>query len=292
MKNTSLLCGLYQVIGIVSCITLAGLTACKTHTKEEPLPVQEKSPAPPPPVKEIEPVPMEQVPKEPYVTDWRNTTWIIRDSIDTTAKTWPGYKGFHLAPDGNLMLINMDAAIGNRWQGNDNTLTLKLLKGSPDFPLEGTFHTYQIDTPGNSIEWMRLVPDAMPASNGMVFEKASIAIDIIENHWIPRNLSNSEGIRWPMGKDIHLLLLPNGMGGINAIGYGGVNRYDGPAYISTGQISINPLPITGKTGEDTNFENLFFQRLQEASHFVQVEKDMFFYKTTVPLAAFNAQLFN
>ena len=183
--------------------------------------------------------------------------------------------------------------LGNRWQGNDNTLTLKPIeRPARTFPWKGlSIHTKSTlpAIPSNGCGWF---PMPCLPSNGMVFEKASIAIDIIENHWIPRNLSNSEGIRWPMGKDIHLLLLPNGMGGINAIGYGGVNRYDGPASISTGQISINPLPITGKTGEDTNFENLFFQRLQEASHFVQVEKDMFFYKTTVPLAAFNAQLFN
>ena len=227
---------------------------------------------------------------EPLIIDWAGSTWIVRDDASKKPKTIPGYRGFHLAPDGRLLLINHDIGIGDRWNSKDNQLYLKMIDKDTIPDMEGSFYSYKVKE--NSPFLIRLVPTDHPESTGMVFERATAQIDIIENHWNPMHLTGDDRVMWPINEEIYMILLPDGTGGIQVLGYGGVNRFRGNMRLQDDRFETGPLASTRMIGKSSDFENLFMQRIAETTRFVQVDKDLFLFNETTPSALFRAQLFD
>ncbi len=228
----------------------------------------------------------------PFVSDWAGTTWIIRTPEDNQTKTFPGYKGFHLGVDGRLLLINIDMALGDRWTSRGNILQLDILDGTADLPIEGSFFARK---PENSSEdqpdKVQLVPELNPESAGLIFERADGDISIVENHWTPIELAGGHEVRWPVDSEVNLILLPDMDGGYGVLGYGGVNRFRGGVTLKNDRFKADPLAMTRKNGPASDFENLFVQRISETTRFVQIDKDLFLFNETHPVAAFRVQLF-
>ena len=230
-------------------------------------------------------------PPTPYFTDWGGTTWIIREPAGKAPKSFPGYRGFHLSADGRFLLINLETATGDRWSSEDNLLHFEVLDGVADIPIEGSFRAYQADDGGGPPGKLRLVPEEHPESEGLVFEEARAQIGIVENHWIPKKLEGGSHVMWPMNREIHLMLLPDGSDGYGVLGYGGVNRFRGGVSLQENQFVTGPLARTRRSGPADDFENLFLQRISETTRYILVDKDLFFYNETKFTAAFRVQIF-
>lgn len=229
---------------------------------------------------------------EPFETGWEGSTWIIPGGPEYHNLPFPGYRGFHLSRDGRLLLIGLNSAIGDTWSANDNHLNLKLIEGVAELPIEGSFLAFiPEETVEDSIQ-MQLVPENQPDAVGLIFQRASINIDIIENLWIPRFLDGGQNVMWPMNREIHLMLLPNSSGGLGVLGYGGENRFSGDVNLGKEEFSIGPLSATRRIGPGSDFENLFMRRIKETTRYIQVENDLFLYNETRPAASFRVQLFD
>ena len=228
----------------------------------------------------------------PLAVDWAGTTWIIREPESIQQEAFPGYRGFHLHKDGRLLLINLDTALGNRWYSRGNVLHLEILSGIADLPVDGSFSTYKPEFPrGDNSVRIQLVPESNPESPGLIFEKAKAAIHLAENHWTPVRLAGDNEIQWPVNSEVNLMLLPGIDGKYDILGYGGVNRFRGQVTFGDGYLKSAPLAMTRRSGPANDFEALFVQRIAETSHYVQIDKDLFFFNETEPVAAFRVKLF-
>lgn len=262
------------IFGLSFLFFLLTLPGCRT--------VEE--PAPPAVAKTTEPI----TEPEPLDIDWPGTAWIIPDSPDRSPKQFPGYRGFFLGRDGRLLLVNQDDASGNLWSVEGNRITLSLLEGTAELPLEGTFVIFPEPDQFNSI---RLVPETDLSAEGIIFERAQVNVDIIENHWIPKRLKGGDKVVWPVNREIHLMLLPD-TSGMGVLGFGGENRFHGSIQLGEESFVIGPLAITRRYGPASDFENLYVQRLSEADRFVQVGDDLYLYSETLPEAMFRVRLFD
>lgn len=271
---------------ILLALSLTLFWGCKTVPPESA--VEEPVPEP-----EAEPT---EVP-DPFITDWAGSTWILRDEPQGS-KEFPGYRGFHLARDGRFLLINLDDSVGDTWSAEENILNLSLLQKSetPGLPLEGVFRAFLPRTDsGNAASesvYMRLVPTSAPASEGLIFEKVNANVDIVENHWIPREMEDGDTVPWPMNREIHLMLLPDAEGGMGILGYGGENRFRGSVILGVDTFVTGPVAITRKAGPATDYENLYVGKIVESNRYVQVEDDLFLYRDTSPKVAFRVRLFD
>lgn len=265
-------------------VILAALVSCKTAGQPEPEIIEK-----PMPLEEPVPVPTEAPELEAFVSNWAGTTWVIRNPDNKEAKTFPGYRGFHLGRNGDFFLINSDTAIGGTWSADGSFLHMEILQGTAELPLSGSFQAFKTDK--GSPQKIRLVPKHKSPEQGIVFESAAAAISMEENHWIPRQLSGSENVLWPTSREVHLILLPNGEGGLWAVGYGGENRFRGDVFLDEEHLQIGPLAATKRSGPFLDFENIYIQSISDTTHYVQVDKDVFFYSGTRPLVAFRGQLF-
>ena len=273
----------YRSIPVIHVIIPAVLlSTCRSLPEPEPQPEE----PPPAPIQTARPA------EEPsaFLTDWAGTTWIVRSN--TTPKTFPGYRGFHLGHDGRLLLINMDEALGDRWTAEGNELRLTLISGRPQLPLEGVFLAFTAESGDSDSPRMRLVPSSDAASAGIIFERAAPAVDIVENHWIPKRLDGGDTVMWPMNREIHLILLPDGTGGLGILGYGGENRFRGPVIIDKQTFRTGPIAKKLAVGPNSDFEDLFVGRIGESTRSVQVDHDLFLFRQTRPTAAFRVQLFD
>ncbi len=237
------------------------------RTVEEP--VLRAAAAPSEPVPEPEPV----IEPDPLDIDWPGTAWIITDAPEKTAKQFPGYRGFFLGRDGRLLLINQDNAAGNLWSAESNRITLSLLEGRAELPMEGTFVVFPVPSSDSSI---RLVPEDDLSADGIILIQAEANVDIIENHWIPRRLKGGDKVIWPVNREIHLMLLP-GTSGMGVLGFGGENRFHGSIQLGEESFVLGPLAITRRYGPASEFENLYVQRISETSRFVQAGDDLYLY---------------
>lgn len=262
-------------------------------------------PAEPAPVTVPEPIAAPGVEPEPLGIAWADTAWILRDSPDKHPKEYPGYRGFHLARDGRLRLINLDSAVGSEWSAEGNRITLSVEEGRPELPLEGTFLVYPGPVGSNEkssesaplagpseIRSIRLVPEAQPDSQGIILERAGVNVDIVENHWIPRKLDGGDSVMWPMNREVHLMLLPDAVGGMGVLGYGGENRFRGSVELDSVTFIVGPMTATRRIGPASDFENLYMRRIAEADSFVQIGDDLFLYAESRPLVAFRVRLFD
>lgn len=282
-----------QLTRLTALILILPLSSCRTPPR----------PAPPEASAPLRPAAPAEKPN-PFLTEWAGTTWIIRDpehgprsgGKEAAPRTFPGYRGFHLARDGRLLLINMDEALGDRWRAHGNELQLSFISGPPHLPLEGPLLAF-IPENGDS-DSMRLVPSSDSASPGqspspgIVFERAGAAVDIVENHWIPKKLTGGDSVMWPMNREIHLIILPDGSGGLGILGYGGENRFRGTVIISNETFQPGPISKTAAFGPNSEFENLFTARIGESTRSIQVDHDLFLFSRTRPAAAFRVQLFD
>ena len=190
----------------------------------------------------------------------------------------------------------MDEALGDRWRAQGNELQLSFISGRPHLPLEGPLLAF-IPENGDS-DSMRLVPSSDSASPGqspspgIVFERAGAAVDIVENHWIPKKLTGGDSVMWPMNREIHLIILPDGSGGLGILGYGGENRFRGTVIISDETFQPGPISKAAAFGPNSEFENLFTARIGESTRSIQVDHDLFLFSRTRPAAAFRVQLFD
>ncbi len=277
----------FVTILLFSAALILAILSCRTQEKTA---LQEDKVLPP----TIHQAPKDRKNREPipFVFDWAGTTWIIRTPEDNQTRTFPGYKGFHLGADGRLLLINIDMAMGDRWTSRGNILQLEILDGTADLPIEGSFFTRKPeDSSGDQPDKVQLVPELNPESAGLIFERADGDISIIENHWTPIVLAGDHEVRWPVDSEVNLMLLPDMDGGYGVLGYGGVNRFKGRVTLKDDRFKVDPLVMTRKYGPASDFENLFVQRISETTRFVQIDKDLFLFNETHPVAAFRVQLF-
>jgi hypothetical protein len=265
-------------------LALFMFSACQTVDETPLVPASEPKP-------DSEPEPMRE--PEPLHVNWPGTAWVLPDPADKSPKEFPGYRGFHLGVDGRLLLINLDNAAGDTWQVSGNRITLSLLEGTPGLPLDGTFLIFQADSGDqpDTVQRIRLVPEATPNAVGITLNRVKVKVDIIENHWIPMSLEGGETVMWPMNREIHLMLLPD-VGGLGVLGFGGENRFRGGILLKDENFVIGPLSMTRRAGPASEFENLYVQRITEANRFVQAGDDFFLYTDTYPLAAFRVRLFD
>ncbi|RKX74077.1 MAG: hypothetical protein DRP60_10820 [Spirochaetes bacterium] len=264
---------------------LFALSGCRTV--KEPVPpavVETPDPIPEPAAEAIEE-------PDPLDIDWPGTAWIIPDNPDQSPKQFPGYKGFFLGKDGKLLLVNQDSAAGNLWSVEGNRITFSLLKAPAELPMEGTFAVFPGDNVDADITSIRLVPEADLSAEGITLIRAEVNIDIVENHWIPRRLEGGDKVIWPVNREIHLMLLPDNSG-MGVLGFGGENRFHGGIQLGEESFILGPLAITRRYGPASNFENLYVQRLSEASRFVQVGDDLYLYSETFPVVMFRVRLFD
>jgi len=281
----------YTVLIPAVFIIFSILTFNSCRTPEEPVETVVLPPTP-----EMEPEAVKVVEPDPLNIAWAGTAWVLPDSPDKSPKEFPGYRGFFLGRDGQLLLINQDEAAGNRWEAEGNRLTLFLLEGTPELSMEGTFLVFpeppaSIGTDNDKISGIRLVPESNIGAEGITFNRVKVNVDIIENHWIPKQLKEGEKVVWPMNREIHLMLLPdtNGMG---VLGYGGENRFHGSIQLGEESFLVGPLAITRRTGPASEFESLYVKQISEANRFVQAGDDLYLYADTYPLAAFRVRLFD
>lgn len=260
------------------------MPGCRTVEEPAPQPATQAAPEPEP---FREPAPLD--------IEWGGTAWVLPDPPDKSPKEFPGYRGFYLGRDGRLLLINQDNAAGNNWLVEGNRLSLSLLEGIPDLPLDGTFIIFPglpaCTANGKEIQSIRLVPEAMPAADGITLNRVIVNIDIIENHWIPRRLKGGEEVIWPMNREIHLMLLP-GVNGMGVLGYGGENRFRGDIQLGEESFIVGPLSMTRRIGPASEFEKLYVRRISETNRFVQAGDDLFLYADTYPVVAFRMRLFD
>lgn len=235
-------------------------------------------------VPETEPLIIEE--PEPLNIDWAGTAWIVPDSPELSSKEFPGYRGFYLGRDGRLLLINLDSAAGDTWSVAGNRISMSLLEGTSEIPLEGTFLIFPVEP-----QSIRLVPDASPAAEGITLQKVKVKVDIVENHWIPRTLKGGDSVMWPMNREIHLMLLPDASG-MGVLGYGGENRFRGGIQLGDEAFIVGPLAMTRRIGPASDFENLYVSQISRTNRFVQAGDDLFLYSDTVPVAAFRVRLFD
>ncbi len=284
----------------VSLALLIGLTSCKT--------------APEPPVEEpittaeVQPIQDPVVEPESLDIEWAGTTWIFRDEPEGT-REFPGYRGFHLGRDGQLLLINMNETFGDSWSAAENNLTLNLSDESriPSLPIAGGFKAY-IPGTGSGMEGTPLVATGISGSvlvhlvptgeqtestaGGIILELAKINVDVIENHWIPRGMEKGNSVGWPMNKEIHLMLLPDETGGMGILGYGGENRFRASVSLGRDDFITSPIATTRKIGPGSNFENLYIQNISDSNRYVQVDDDLFLFEETEQKVAFRVRLFD
>ncbi|GEM_PF-801287 len=264
------------------------LPGCRTVEEPAPRAVVESPEQTPEPKSISEPDPLD--------IDWPGTAWIIPDSPDEATKQIPGYRGFFLGRDGRLLLVNQYNAAGNLWSVEGNRITLSLLEGTAELPMEGTFVVFpgiqsRSDTESDQVNSIRLVPETDLSAKGITFKRAEVNVDIIENHWIPKHLKGGDKVIWPVNREIHLMLLPD-TSGMGVLGFGGENRFHGGIQMGEESFVIEPLAITRKYGPASDFENLYVQCLSEASRFVQVKDDLYLYTGTFPVAMFRVRLFD
>jgi heat shock protein HslJ len=268
---------------LILIITAAGLLfsgcASKARIPEEPA-VAEKPAA----------VQTEEKP-EPVNIDWSGTGWILKDEIQPS--DFPGYRGFYLASDGSLLLINFNNDLGGTWQAHDNKLVLSLIKDSGDNRLNGSFLVFACESSDQGeTESLRLVPADTPDSNGFIINKRKINMDLMENLWNPKWILNGETVHWPMSKEIHMILLPDMEGKPEILGYGGENRFHAKVKVDNEFFIPGPIAATRKSGPADKFEHLYLTMLSEADRYVQVQDDLYLYKDTRPLIAFRVKLFD
>jgi len=280
---TAVLLILYAVITMPGCIST-----------EEPAP-QPVSEAVPETESETEPEFESAEEPSPLDIEWGGTAWILPDLPDKSAKEFPGYRGFYLGIDGRLLLLNLDNAAGDNWSVEGNRISLSILEGNPVLPLEGTFFIFPGASAGTAendeVMSIRLVPEAMPAADGIALNRVMVNIDIIENHWIPKRLKGGEEVMWPMNREIHMMLLPVAAG-LEILGYGGDNRFQGSIQLSSESFLVGPLSMTRRFGPAFEFEYLYLQRISEANRYVQAGNDLFLYTDTHQVAAFRAEFFD
>jgi len=239
-------------------------------------------------------------PPTPIDIDWAGTTWIQSISADVS-KDFPGYRGIHLGLDGRLLLVNMDEALGDRWtlseRGGNMALDLSLLSGIPSLPLSGTFYVVaESEKPtethmARDIRSIRLVPANEPSSDGIILHRANAYVDIIENHWVPRKLKGGAEVKWPINREIHLMVLPNEEG-LGVLGFGGVNRFHGAITLGEEHFVTGPLIMAARDGPDMDFEELYVRMISITDRYVQVANDLFLYSKTMPTVAFEMRLFD
>ncbi|OQX29875.1 MAG: hypothetical protein B0D92_01390 [Spirochaeta sp. LUC14_002_19_P3] len=269
-------------IYITALLIIGVLISCQTAKQPEAVIPEHSMP-------KEKPVPPQEPELEPFAANWAGTTWIIRDTDNTKTKPFPGYRGFHLGRGGNFFLINSDTAVGGTWSAKGSFLRLEILQGRPELPLSGSFQAFKENE--DRPQKIRLVPEHKSLEQGIIFESAAAAIAMEENHWIPKQLSGSEHVLWPASREIHLILLPNGEGGLWAVGYGGENRFRGDVFLDEEQFKTGPLASTKRSGPFLDFETIYLQSISNTTHYIQVDKDVFFYHETKPLTAFRVQMF-
>lgn len=255
---------------------LASLVLFSCRTKEEIPPPQEIPKA-------------EKPPARPFETNWEGSTWIIPHPSDEAPAVFPGYHGFHLGRKGRLLLIGMDSAIGDTWLAEGNRLEFNVLEGLPAIPLEGSFDAFYVDDTTGQENHMRLVPEQFPESEGLIFQKAEIHIDMIENLWIPKYLDGGQTVAWPGNKQIHIIILPAFGGGTGIQGYGGRNRFR--STLQLGEDDFIPGDIA-RRGSVEDFESLLIRRISETTRYIQVKNDLFLYNETRPTIGFRVKLFD
>ena len=266
---------------ILSVFLLISLPGCKTT--EEPVTQAVVEPTP-------EPKPEIVSEPDPLNIDWVGTAWVLPDPPEQTAKQFPGYRGFYLGRDGRLLLINQDNSAGDLWNVEGNRISLTLLEGIPELPLDGTFLIFPVNE-DEEVQSIRLVPEESPSADGITLNRVIVNIDIVENHWIPKRLIGDEKVMWPMNREIHLMLLPD-VSGMGVLGYGGENRFHGGIHLGEESFILQPLAMTRRIGPASEFENLYTLRLSETNRFVQVGDDLFLYSDTYLTAAFRVRLFD
>ncbi len=262
--------------------------------------------------------------RKPVSINWAGTTWIIPDSPDKKPKNHPDYRGFHLGSDGKLFLINLDTATGNEWSAQGNRLSMSLLSGRPEIPLEGAFLAFSAeeddeaiacgseaakhtDSDGTAAEAnkkgdnpaenaavrkIRLVPEAMPDSEGLILQRAEANKDLVFNHWVPMALKDGETVHWPANREVHLMLLSDGAGGLGILGYGGENRFHGPVNVGMEDFIVGAIAMTKKIGLASEFENLYVGHIDAVNRYVQVRDELYLYRDTLFLVSFSAEIFD
>ena len=190
----------------------------------------------------------------------------------------------------------MDQATGDVWTARDNVLRFTLNGDSeePGLPLSGEFSAWLPDEEApppavSGTQRILLIPSDRPEAAGLLFEEARVNVDIVENHWIPRDLEGGETVMWPMNREIHLMLLPDATGGMGLLGYGGENRFRGSVLLDGEQLVPGPISITRKAGPASEFERLYVGKIAESNRYVQVEDDLFLYNDTRPKARLPGQ---
>lgn len=253
------------------------LAAASCRSAPEPVPAPE-----PAPVAEPEP----PVEPEPLDIDWAGTVWISEDPDLAPPRTFPGYAGFCLARDGNVLFLGAAGVAGGSWSVEGNRMELESLPGSPECPMAGRFIIRGEDG------GFALVPEDDPRSPGWFFEDGSPIIDLEENHWNPKTLLGGEGVRWPMSKEIHLILLPDVGRGWKILGFGGVNRFQGSVEYDSERFVVDSVSGTRMTGPGIEFENLYVRRISETTRYVQAGVDLYFFAETLPVAAFRMRFYD
>ncbi len=272
---------------------------CRSTKVVEPVPEPAPEPELPEPPAPKPPAPKPR-PLRPFTTDWAGTTWIFRD-VPESSREFPGYRGVHFARDGKLLLINMETAQGKSWEARGNRVTFHLETGVPSLPLKGEFQAFfpkdaPKKAPAGSPRRVLFVPASQgsgpKAANGIILEEAKVNVDVVENHWIPRYLEEGSTVPWPMGREIHLMLLPNASGGLGILGYGGENRFRGDVHLGRDTFVPGTIMITRKTGPAIAFENLYVKKIAEATRYVQVDDDLYLFAETRQVVGFRMRLFD
>ena len=270
---------LKKILRVIFAVLMSAalLTGCTT-------PPEPVAAAPEP---EPEPEPVEE--PESFITDWGGTTWILRDT-GSGSEEYPGYRGIHLGRDGRLLLVNMDGAAGDTWSADGEFLILTLVEGSgePELPVIGRYRPLvpedEMILPGTEGVFMVL--------GDIILELAAVNVDVVENHWIPRSMERGDMVRWPMSREIHMMLLPDASGGLGILGYGGENRFRGGISFGRDEFRTGALAMTRKTGPAADFERVYLDNIVSSNRYVQVEDDLFLYEDTVPKLAFRVRLFD
>ena len=267
--------------------------------------VEEPPAVMPEPVREPAPA------RNPVTVDWAGTTWILPDPPDAEPRRHPDYRGFHLGRDGRLLLVNLDSATGNTWSAEGGRLRLDLMEGVPEIPVEGVFLAYAVEeedaanpgapaAAGNDAASadhgipgrIRLVPEALPDSEGLILERAEVNKDLVFNHWVPMTMRDGGTVPWPAGREIHLMLLSDGKGGLGVLGYGGENRFHGSVVVGDEDFIVGAIAMTKRFGPASAFEKLYVGHVDAADRYVQVRDDLYLYDDTRFLVSFKAKIFD
>jgi len=223
--------------------------------------------------------------------DLEGTAWILEPE---ETLEFPGYRGFYLGRDGRLLLINFPDAIGDRWENQEDSLSLSFLDGFPELmntPLAQNFHITVDSTENGLPEHIRLVPENSSNTVEIPLTRGSAEVSLVENYWILKVLAGSEDVHWPSSADVYMILLP-GEDSLGILGHGGVNRFRGDVEIGEESFRVGLLASTLMSGPYLDFENRYTLGLMSVNRYVQVGFNLFLYSDTTATAAFRTFIFN